>query len=343
MFNLRHRINRIKIKLSYNLRLSKVFGMPKLIAVEPTNFCNLKCPLCPTGVGDTSVAYGLFKLDQYKKVIDVFGKWAQTIHLWAWGESLLNKSFIEMIRYASQDPHKIRSISTLNLNAITDEQIDGLLTSNLDTVHVSIDGTTQEVYEKYRVGGNLEKVFDNLKKLIARKKFYKSNTKIHWDFIVMKQNAHQVEKAKKMASDFGIAINIDCARTNLKEDYLNSVDKMIDKYGEWISKDSPYNSYDHDTKTLKESVNFCKKPWREVMINWNGDVFPCNCIHTEEKDRFGNIFEQDFEEIWNGEKYVAARKELLGQSNNLETICRTCKNNGFAQDSHRAFSVSKEC
>ena len=114
--------------------------------------------------------------------------------------------------------------------------------------NISIDGTTQEVYEKYRVGGNLEKVFDNLKKLIARKKLYKSNTKIHWDFIVMKHNAHQVEEAKKMASDFGVGIKIDCARTNLKEDYLNPVDKMVDKYGEWIAKDSPYNSYDLDTK-----------------------------------------------------------------------------------------------
>jgi len=38
-----------------------------------------------------------------------------------------------------------------------------------------------------------------------------------------------------------------------------------------------------------------------------------------------NIFEQDFKEIWNGEKYVAARKELFGQSNDLETICSPVK------------------
>ena len=61
------------------------------------------------------------------------------------------------------------------------------------------------------------------------------------------------------------------------------------------------------------------------MINRNGDVFPCSCFHTEEKDRMENIFEQDFKEIWNGEKYVAARKELFGQSNDLETICSPLK------------------
>ena len=83
MFELRKRINRIKIKLGYRLGLSKAIGMPKLITIEPTNHCNLKCPLCPTGMGDTSVAYGLLKLDEYKKVVDVFGKWAQSINLFS--------------------------------------------------------------------------------------------------------------------------------------------------------------------------------------------------------------------------------------------------------------------
>jgi hypothetical protein len=57
-------------------------------------------------------------------------------------------------------------------------------------------------------------------------------------------------------------------------------------------------------------------------LEWNFP--PCSCVHTEEKDRMGNIFEQDFKETWNGEKYVTERKELFGQSNNLETICYTC-------------------
>ena len=234
-----------------------------------------------------------------------------------------------MIGYASQNPHKIRSVVSANLNDITDEQIKGMLTSNLGMLGASIDGTTQEVYEKYRVGGNLETVFNNLKKLLVAKELYKSNTKIIWDFIVMKQNEHQVVAAKKMAQDFGVKINIDCVRTNLKDDCLNPVNEMINKYSEWLPNNPQYNSYDMDSKTRKKYLKFCKSPWLETMVNWNGDVFPCSCVHTEEKDRMGNIFEQSFEEIWNGEKYIAARKELLEQPNDLETICHTCKKNGY--------------
>ena len=340
MFEIRKRMNRIRIKLSYRLGFSKTLGMPKLITVDPTNHCDLKCPLCPTGIGDKSVEYGLLKLEKFKKVVDAFSKWAQTVQFFSWGEATLNKSFIEMIRHASQNPHEMRSTTSLNLNNVTDEQIKGLITSNLDMLTISIDGVTQEVYEKYRVGGNLETVFNNLKKLISTKKLYKSNTKIIWAFLVFKHNEHQVEEAKKMASDFGIPITIKEARPDIKGDLENPLDKMIDVHGEWLPDNPKYNAYNMDTKTRKTNfsnnygtrkkpVDFCKRPWWQTFINWNGDVFPCDCVHTEEKHRMGNIFEQDFKDIWNGAKYVAARKELLGQPNDLETICHTCKKNGF--------------
>ncbi len=269
--------------------------------------------------------YGLFKLDKYLKVVDIFSKWAQTVQLFSWGEPILNKSFVEMIRYTSQKPHKIRTITTVNLNATNDEQIKGLLTSNLDALHVSIDGVTQEVYEKYRVGGNLETVLNNLKKLIAAKKLYKSSTKIQWDFIVMKQNEHQIEEAKKMASDFGVPLQIFSAAIHLKKDTFVPIKELMDTYGEWLPDDPRYQTYTEDRTKLKRTMKLCKSPWLETMVNWNGDVFPCSSVHIEEKDRMGNIFEQDFEDIWNGQKYVAARKELLGKPNSVNTICHTCR------------------
>ena len=329
MFEFHKGINRLKIKLGYRLGLSKAIGMPKMITIDPTNHCNLKCPLCVTGEGDTSVEYGLFKLDKYKKVVDIFSKWAQNIQLFSWGEPILNKSFVEMIRYTSQKPHKIRTITTVNLNATNDEQIKGLLTSSLDALHVSIDGVTQEVYEKYRVGGNLETVLNNLKKLIAAKKLYNSSTKVQWDFIVMKHNEHQIEEAKKMASDFGVPIQIYAVGIHLKKDTDVPLNELMDTYGEWLPDDPRYQTYTEDRKSRKRTMKFCKSPWLETMVNWNGDVFPCSSVHTEEKERYGNIFEQDFEDIWNGEKYVAARKELLGQPNNVHTICHTCKKNNY--------------
>ncbi|HIG36286.1 MAG TPA: radical SAM protein, partial [Oceanospirillaceae bacterium] len=74
MFNLRHRINRILIKLSYHLKISRLFSMPKMLSLDPTNLCDLKCPLCPTGLRDKTVERGSIKLEQFKTIIDRLAK-----------------------------------------------------------------------------------------------------------------------------------------------------------------------------------------------------------------------------------------------------------------------------
>jgi radical SAM protein with 4Fe4S-binding SPASM domain len=118
-------------------------------------------------------------------------------------------------------------------------------------------------------------------------------------------------------------------RTNLKDDILGKVEENIEKDAQWIPENPDFNPYDLDKKERKNPITFCKRPWMETFVNWNGDVFPCGCVVTESKYSMGNVFEKDFKDIWNGDKYIAARKELLGQPNELETICHLCKANGY--------------
>ena len=328
MFYLTQRINRIKIKLSYRLGFARISSMPKMISIDPTNHCDLKCPLCPTGLGDKTVERGLMKLEQFKQVLDRLGTWLQSVNMYSWGEPLLNKSMVDMIRYSAQN-HGIRTITSVHLNNLTDEQVIDLVTSGLDKLIVSVDGVTQEVYEKYRVGGHVEKVFANMKKLVAAKEKYNSSIRIIWNFLVMKQNEHQIQQAEKIAREIGVEISFGKMRTNLKDDILSTVENNIEKDSQWIPENPEFNPYDLEKKTRKNPLKFCKRPWMETFINWNGDVFPCGCVVTESKYSMGNVFNQDFEDIWNGEKYLAARKELLDQPNEIETICHICKKNGY--------------
>jgi len=310
MFDLTKRINRLKIKLAYHLGFSKISSMPKMLNIDPTNHCDLKCPLCPTGLRDKTVERGSMKLEQFKPVVDHLAKWLQSVNLYSWGEPLINKSLTDMIRHTAKT-HKIRTITSVHLNNLSDEQVEGLVTSGLDKLVVSIDGATDEVYEKYRVGGNIGKVFTNMRKLVEAKKHHGSDIRIIWNYIVMKHNEKDMDLAKKLSREIGVDITFSIMRTNLKDDILEKTEDNMEK------------------KTLKNPITFCKRPWSETFVNWNGDVFPCGCVVTESKYSMGNVFEQDFQDVWNGEKYVAARKELLDQPNDLETVCHICKQNGY--------------
>lgn len=76
-----------------------------------------------------------------------------------------------------------------------------------------------------------------------------------------------------------------------------------------------------------------------MVINYNGDVLPCcayridmvnDCDKNAEKIRLGNIFSQDFMDIWNSDKYKMARKfvrqpSLLNQNEHYKDFfCYGC-------------------
>ena len=70
---------------------------------------------------------------------------------------------------------------------------------------ISIDGTTQEVYQQYRRGGKLNKVIEGTKNIVAWKKKLKSRTPfIFFQFLVVKPNEHQVGEIKKLAKECGV-------------------------------------------------------------------------------------------------------------------------------------------
>ena len=168
-----------------------------------------------------------------------------------------------------------------------------------------------------------------MRKLVEAKKHHGSDIRIIWNYIVMKHNEKDMDLAKKLSREIGVDITFSIMRTNLKDDILEKTEDNMEKDSQWIPDDPEFNPYDMEKKTLKNPITFCKRPWSETFVNWNGDVFPCGCVVTESKYSMGNVFEQDFQDVWNGEKYVAARKELLDQPSDLETVCHICKQNGY--------------
>ena len=77
--------------------------------------------------------------------------------------------------------------------------------SGPDRLIISLDGLDQETYEKYRVGGSLEKVMEGTRNLVSWKKELRSRSPyIILQFIVFRTNEHQVEDVRKLARELGV-------------------------------------------------------------------------------------------------------------------------------------------
>ncbi len=290
---------------------SHIWGYPTAVMIEPTNICNLKCPLCPSGNGTLKRAKGYMKLPLFKKVIDEVKDYSTMIILWNQGEPYLNPNINQMVKYAT-DAGLFTLIST-NLNA--DMNAEEVVKSGIDSMIVSLDGASQETYNQYRINGQLEKVLSNVKALVQAKKKLKSKTPIiRWQFLVMKHNEHEIEQIKEMAKSLEVdQLSFKTIQIYTKEDI------------KYLPDNPKYRRYDisGDNFEIKFKMeNKCRRMWQQPVVNWNGDVAIC-CFDKDIQFPVGNVDNQSLLSIWQGPAFQKMRNAILTNRKAFE-ICRNC-------------------
>ena len=148
-FTSRRLLNILKITISYYLSLlikkPIVWGYPPIVMIEPTNYCNLMCPMCPTGNGTLKRQKGYMAFETFQKLVDEIYEDSFMLLLWNQGEPFLNPDFYKMIEYA--DSKKLLTMSSTNANIMP--VAEKIINSKLDILIFSMDGITQETYNSY--------------------------------------------------------------------------------------------------------------------------------------------------------------------------------------------------
>ena len=309
--------NLLLAKSQRRLRRDRVSAMPAKYFVDPTNTCNLRCPLCPTGQGVLARPRGLMALDDLKRVVDEIAPYAYQIELYNWGEPLLHPDIFDMIEYASQ--RRIPVGLSSNLNRLDARMARRLVTSGLSWLVVSIDGATQESYAAYRRRGQLDVVLRNLELLLeTRRELQQQNPFIIWRMLVGKHNEQEIATVRSMAHDMGA----DAFTTGVL--FVDTQDR--EQVEQWLPSDPAYSPYDYESDRLENRWD-CHDLWESMVINWDGGVAPCCWLHDPQYD-FGNVADQTVREIWDGASYVSARRVIgkgKSQSGDLPTICHRCR------------------
>lgn len=289
-------------------------GLPISIAIEPTTSCNLRCPQCPSGLRSFTRPTGMLQGDLYKQLIDDLSPTLAYLILYFQGEPYLNKEFLEMVSYASKK--KIYTATSTNAHFLDEESARKTIESGLGRILISIDGTTQESYSHYRIGGKLDKVIEGTENLLKwRTKLKAINPRIIWQFVVFKHNEDEIKDIKNLAKE----LNVDSLWIKTAQVYDNT------NAEDWVPENNQLSRYVYENgiyKIKNKLLNHCWKMWHSCVITWDGLVVPC-CFDKDAKHLLGDLKASTFNDIWFGEKYTAFRKQLLSGRKNID-ICTNC-------------------
>lgn len=136
---------------------TRMLSLPPVIHIEPTNTCNLKCPLCPTGATALTRPKGFMAPETFRTVLDELGDTLVAAYLFCFGEPFLHKNMPRMIETLTRKDI-LTLISTNGHFLQTFDEAMAVVKAGLKTLIIALDGSDQRIYEKYRINGNIEKV-----------------------------------------------------------------------------------------------------------------------------------------------------------------------------------------
>jgi len=287
-----------------NKVIKKYYSSPNLVVIENTSFCNSSCSMCPHSVMRRK--QGTMKTDLFRKIIDQCNKFGvKQVGLHNFGEPLMDKDFIEKVRYATQKKNFCVGTST-NAALMGSEIAKEIILSGLDTINFSIDAFTKSSYEKIRVGLPFEEVIKNVENFIdIRKQLSRKKPEIIVDFIETELNKGE------------------------KELFINKWKGQVDKVNittlhAWGgSYEGKAGKGKFHSKLLKIKREPCRFLWTDMVINWDGRVSAC-CQDYEAKMVIGDINKNTLQEIWQGKIINDLRKKHLAGKFCEIPLCSRC-------------------
>ncbi|WP_084421329.1 radical SAM/SPASM domain-containing protein [Algoriphagus vanfongensis] len=302
-------------QLSRIIKKPIMWGKPTTLSIEPTTSCNLRCPECPSGLRAFSRPTGMLDEQLFDRIIQQSKRSLTWLHLYFQGEPFLHPNFSKLVSLAHREG--IFTSTSTNAHYLDEKRTEEILSSGLSQLIVSMDGISQEIYQQYRIGGNLEKVQQGLHLLLAkRKERNQLFPRVVLQFLVTGQNEHQIPDLKAWAE----AMDVDELQLKTTQIY------DYEHGSELIPTDTRYARYiptgDGKWKLKKKLENKCWRMWQGAVVTWDGRVVPC-CFDKDAKHVMGNLRSQKLETIWKSEVYDQFRSQLLADRSQIE-ICKNC-------------------
>ena len=300
-------------------RSVRVRSAPFLLLLDPASICQLQCPMCPTGLENARQVRhdraqyrkrGLMGRALFDAILDELGGQLYFVHLYNWGEPLLNPDLGYFIRRLAE--RGITTDTNTNLSLpLSDRAIDELVMSGIDRIEASIDGFSQESYGRYRVKGRFELARDNLVRLAQARDRLNSPLQLAWNYLVFRFNEHEIDAARAYCDDHGIEfVRREAALSEaLREEFLPTYRAGERLEGFFEKRAQPFDPAEFENRGEAS----CAWHYFYSVVNADGSVSPC-CAPWEDDWDVGSVEpgRQGFLDIWNNARYRRARADVSG-------------------------------
>ena len=308
--NLVRALNYLKIYAGYWLSRFRgkvvVLGRPFSVSAEVAAVCNLKCPECALGLGNTIRESKKMDLALFEEILAKHQRHSFYTNLYFQGEPFLNRELPLLIGLASGLGY-YSSVST-NGHFLDEARCREVIRAGLDRLIVSLDGLDQETYVFYRRGGNWQKVAEGIATLArVKKEMGARHPLLVVQFLVNRKNEGQIGDLKDFARRQGADV------VELKS---------MQVYGEegasnFLPKDKRFNRYLDKRKTRKHVP--CFRLWSHAVYTSDGVLVPC-CYDKVPEHSIGKGTGED---LWFSPAMHAFREKVMTRRDETG-ICSNC-------------------
>jgi len=301
--------NRFWKEYGYHRGEAVLKNLPEIFSIESTNYCNLKCIMCPRGEPDVMRrSLGHMDTPLFAKILDQAAFFTDPCWFHLFGEPLMNPHLFEQIKIAKPKIPNL-GIST-NATLLDEANTVALLDSGLDTIMIAIDGASAQVYERVRKspGFSYGQVAANAERFLAAKRAAQAR-KPYVILSIIRMG--ETEKDLEAFRAHWLSQGADEVKT-----------KAFTTWGNQTPDFQELAARAERAKLSSPRRFPCKHLWESVVITWDGRVVPC-CYDYDAKMVMGDLKSSSLAEIWNSPAYVELRRAELAAKNN-SPLCANC-------------------
>ena len=279
--------------------------LPFSLSLELSSVCNLHCPQCLTGMGLVNRVNPYLSLQKSRIIIDEFKMHGTVLNLYFQGESLMNSEFFDIARYAKLN--KLYTILSTNAAYIDSDTSHKLINSGVNRIIVSVDGVNNQSYEKYRKGGDVNKVWEALS-LLVEARGNEIFPQIIVQTVVSKVNENELDKIRQLSNKIGA------------DKVVFKTMQVYSDFDAWVPKNKKFQRKSNFASHNNIQIG-CFRALSGVVINSDGEVVPC-CFDKLTEFSFGNVA-KGLNNIICSDRRVVFLNSLYKEGT-VYSICKTC-------------------